>query len=186
MVNKNLHKRAKLIAANISGSKVMDFGSSEGDLHALLEFYFKNKITSVDFLGKPDIIADLNKCLPMNSNSVDTIIASEVIEHLDSPLNFLLECKRVIKKDGRIIITTPNSLSLAELQGFVVKENTLDYVGHLYGWNKKTFGRLAKRADLKVKKFQHISFMWRRNYPLRLITHLIPILRPNLFFVLTK
>jgi 2-polyprenyl-3-methyl-5-hydroxy-6-metoxy-1,4-benzoquinol methylase len=186
MISKNIQKKARLIVDNVSGKKIVDLGSSEGELHKAMEGFFGSKIISVDILGKPDIEADFNKRLPIPSGSIDSVIASEVIEHLDSPLNFLLECKRIVKKQGRIIITTPNSLSIAEFQGLISKEKPLDYTGHLYGWNKITFERLIDRARLKVKKFKHISFFWNRNYLFRTIANLIPVLRPNLFFVLVK
>ena len=38
----------------------------------------------------------------------DTIIAGEVIEHLENPSSFLRGCHAILKDTGRLLITTPN------------------------------------------------------------------------------
>lgn len=45
--------------------------------------------------------------MPYKDNSFQTLTAGEILEHLEHPNKFLKECKRVLKKNGRIIITTP-------------------------------------------------------------------------------
>lgn len=46
---------------------------------------------------------------PYKSNFFDVVLMSEVIEHLPhSPLLAIQESKRVLKKEGKIIVTTPN------------------------------------------------------------------------------
>lgn len=45
----------------------------------------------------------------------DVITCSHVIEHLYDPTNFLIECKRVLKPKGRLVIVTPNSESLGRV-----------------------------------------------------------------------
>jgi 2-polyprenyl-3-methyl-5-hydroxy-6-metoxy-1,4-benzoquinol methylase/uncharacterized protein YbaR (Trm112 family) len=45
--------------------------------------------------------------LPFADNSFDTIIATEIIEHLHDPKAFAAELLRVVKPDGAAIISTP-------------------------------------------------------------------------------
>ena len=45
--------------------------------------------------------------LPFNDNSFDSIIASEIIEHVYDPEGFIKELFRVVKKGGSLIVTTP-------------------------------------------------------------------------------
>lgn len=52
--------------------------------------------------------ADLNQPLPIESDSQDRIIAFSVLEHLLMPCSFLLECRRVLRPGGRLVILTPN------------------------------------------------------------------------------
>ena len=50
--------------------------------------------------------------LPYNSNEFDTLLAGELIEHLKKPKKFVKEANRILKKNGLLIITTPNRGSL--------------------------------------------------------------------------
>ena len=68
-------------------------------------------VTSIDIESnypKAQII-DANKVLPFEDNSFDLIWSSEVLEHLDDPAFSISEMKRVLKSDGQIVMTTPNS-----------------------------------------------------------------------------
>ena len=53
---------------------------------------------------------DLTKKLPFKDSSLDVVICSEVIEHMSKETGekLLNEINRIIAKDGRVIITTPN------------------------------------------------------------------------------
>lgn len=53
-----------------------------------------------------DIISDINN-MPLESNSIDNVLCSEVLEHVFNPLEALMELKRVLKDGGRMIITVP-------------------------------------------------------------------------------
>ncbi len=58
-----------------------------------------------------DIISDITK-IPEPDQSYDVILCSEVLEHLPDPNGALNEFQRLLKKDGRLIITAPfNSLT---------------------------------------------------------------------------
>lgn len=48
--------------------------------------------------------------IPLESGASDVIVSIETIEHLKNPEKFLKEIKRVLKKDGLVIISTPNVL----------------------------------------------------------------------------
>lgn len=60
------------------------------------------------FCGK----VDLNKTLPFKNESFNFVLCSNGIEHLENPFLFIRECYRVLKKEGKILITTPNILNL--------------------------------------------------------------------------
>jgi len=72
----------------------------------------KTFIVDGDKKFNPDIVADLNNTLPFKSGSVDTVIAGEIIEHLINPFRFLLEIKRILKKNGELILSTPNEVDI--------------------------------------------------------------------------
>lgn len=61
--------------------------------------------------------------IDLNSNFVekfgteafDGILAIEIIEHLENPLSFIRQCAEILKKDGCLLITTPNVLGSESL-----------------------------------------------------------------------
>lgn len=54
-----------------------------------------------------DVFANLFEGLPFLSNSTDTAISYQVLEHIPEPGLFLLEVFRVLKTGGKIILTVP-------------------------------------------------------------------------------
>jgi SAM-dependent methyltransferase len=54
-----------------------------------------------------DFESDLNKPLPFNDNEFDTIILSDVLEHLRNPELLWSEMYRVLKGGGRLIMNVP-------------------------------------------------------------------------------
>ncbi len=48
------------------------------------------------------------KKLPVKSGLYDLIILTEVIEHITFPQIFILEITRLLKEDGKLLLTTPN------------------------------------------------------------------------------
>jgi SAM-dependent methyltransferase len=56
--------------------------------------------------------ADLNNRLPYKDGFFDYILNSNGIEHLEDQYNFVRECYRILKPNGKLLITTPNILNL--------------------------------------------------------------------------
>lgn len=54
---------------------------------------------------------DLNKGIDFPDNTFDIIFAGEIIEHIYDTDLFIQEVKRILKPNGRFIITTPNVVS---------------------------------------------------------------------------
>lgn len=52
--------------------------------------------------------ADLNEPLPLDDESFDVVCANQVLEHLCRTDLFIRECRRVLKRGGYAIISTPN------------------------------------------------------------------------------
>lgn len=60
-------------------------------------------------LIKEKIVADLAHMPQVKNDSVDLIISSWVLEHVENPEGVFKEFARVLKKDGKVIFLTPNS-----------------------------------------------------------------------------
>jgi SAM-dependent methyltransferase len=61
--------------------------------------------------GIKGIRCDLNKPLPLASNSADAIFNSNVLEHLVDPYHFVGEAFRVLRPGGYLMTDTPNLAS---------------------------------------------------------------------------
>ncbi|MEM3063423.1 MAG: class I SAM-dependent methyltransferase [Nitrososphaerota archaeon] len=65
-------------------------------------------------IKKADIFSDISTGLPFKDNTFDTVICTEVLEHLPNPWHFMNECARIMKKDSHLILTTPQTWELHE------------------------------------------------------------------------
>jgi len=67
--------------------------------------------------------------LPFQNESFDVVVLGEVIEHFTSdPVGSLEKARRVLKEDGVLIVTTPNSLSAVNrIKRFFGQGNRLTY-----------------------------------------------------------
>lgn len=99
------------------GMKVADIGCGEQPLRSLLE-YCDVDYTSIDVIqnkkNNVDIIADISS-IPLDSNSFDAIVCTEVLEHCFDARKALQELSRLLKPCGVIIITTPFNFCLHEV-----------------------------------------------------------------------
>lgn len=95
--------------------KVIGIDISEETINYCKEKYFESKI---DFL-----VGDVEK-IPLDNSSVDVVISFETIEHVDekTQIIFLQEVKRILKKDGVFVVSTPNSLVYPKGNKFHLKE----------------------------------------------------------------
>jgi SAM-dependent methyltransferase len=55
---------------------------------------------------------DLNKPWPYASSMFDYVVSIEAIEHLENPWHVVRESNRVLKQGGKLILTTPNILTI--------------------------------------------------------------------------
>ncbi len=104
---------ADTVAAK-DGQRILDIGCGDG---VLLGQITKGKLYGIDFDAdsvkvaaakvKGSFSVGAAESLPLKSNYFDTVIATEIIEHLAKPELMLQEIKRVLKSGGRVIITTP-------------------------------------------------------------------------------
>ena len=63
---------------------------------------------------------DATELLPFRSGSLDGILAGEILEHLYDPDRFLQECRRALRPNGVLVVTTPNLAALQDRIGFII------------------------------------------------------------------
>ncbi len=87
--------------------------------------------------------------LPFADNSLDCIIASEIIEHVIDPKSFVNELFRCIKQNGILIITTPYKEKL-QYYLCVHCNNKTPKNAHIHSFDENKLQSLNTSKDLKT------------------------------------
>lgn len=128
--------------------------------------------------------------LPFKSNYFDFIILSEVLEHLipsDIP-KLILELKRVLKRNGWILITTPNITSLIKRTNTIRGKNPVVFdmelhhnavFGHIREYTMYELEKIVADSGLKIIAKHYFMLDVKRNIFTR-IEKLVSIFLPSL------
>ncbi len=170
--NKNLIKRFLFspIKFIIRGTRInknyrlLDIGSGSGQfLYEMKKFGMQvNGIEPGKFNEKENKKYSLNikKTNLINAKykkeSFDIITINHVLEHINNPNETLQEIKRIIKKNGLLIIGIPNSNSLA-YKIFKKNWHQLDIPRHLINYSNKNIKILLKKNGFKIIKIRYNS-----------------------------
>jgi len=86
-----------------------------------------------------------------NNGQFDVITMSHVIEHLPDPILTLKECRRILRLDGQLVVTTPNAEGLGKK---IFKRNWRGWEPprHLFLFNKEALRKCALDAGFKTAK----------------------------------
>jgi SAM-dependent methyltransferase len=113
---------------------------------------------------------DLDKILPIESNSADYVLLMETIEHIPNQTFLLQELARILKPNGLLIITKPNNSSLSgRIANLLVEAERSDmflsneaevigyddahlYNGRVYLCNVQRLRSMAGLAGLRFQK----------------------------------
>lgn len=108
-----------ILEHDFTQEKVLDIGCDNGRVIKLIEDDFQ-EVHGFDFsVNEPDIEnvhfkeGDATKEFPYEDNTFDSVICREVLEHVTDPYHVIKEAHRVLKPDGTLLLTTPNSNNLA-------------------------------------------------------------------------
>jgi len=147
--------KGKLIALKLvkdgHGKRCLDVGAREGDQTRWLQSR-GYAVESIDVEPGFDgcKVVNVDEGLPYEDESFDLIWCSEVIEHLKNPEFAMAEFKRVTKKGGELILTTPNSYALLfrllSLVGLTPERIQRD--DHLHFFDDSDIERLAPGAKV--------------------------------------
>jgi ubiquinone/menaquinone biosynthesis C-methylase UbiE len=98
------------------------------------------------------IVGDAHN-LPFKNNSIDIIILSSVIQMVQNALIVLKECKRVLKNEGRIIISVPVEYLWFRKLNCVKKELSIKYGSKGKGYySKQEIFELLSYAGFRIIK----------------------------------
>ena len=147
---------------------VLDLGCGNGQ-NAHKASKFVKRVVGVDYDNFPLNIArktaktknvdfkklNLEDKLPFTNNTYDKVIFLDVLEHLHKRSQIIKEIKRVIKKDGLLFISVPNSeTSWKKLQREVGISSFSD-PDHKIEYSENQIRNLLKNNNLDVISFKY-------------------------------
>lgn len=164
--------------------KILDVGCGNGAVARLLiqkGFDVYGTDASEQGIGiaknyHPDrfFLQDLSKDgLPneLESISFDTIISTEVVEHLYDPRKYVAFCKSVLQKNGggEFLLSTPyngyvKNIALSLFDKWDFHLNPLWDGGHIKFWSKKTLTKLLEEHSFQVVEFKgagRFPYLWK-------------------------
>jgi 2-polyprenyl-3-methyl-5-hydroxy-6-metoxy-1,4-benzoquinol methylase len=165
IIKKNLANLLKIspIEKFKSHGKILDVGCGDGQF---LSYLNKNKwdLYGIEPYGysktsnnEIKITKGTFEKTNLQNNFFDLITFWHVLEHVDNPILVLKESKRILKEDGLLFISIPNSKSL----GFKIFKNK--WFGlyppiHIHHFNIETINQILEKSGFKIIHIQ--KFTW--------------------------
>lgn len=166
-VKKDASRMVAVLKEIKSKEKVLDLGCNDGgltdkiakrgnevlgvDLPRVIEIA-KKKYPSLKFLA-----FDLSQEFPWGDNSFDLIVAPEIIEHMVDDILFLKRCYRVLKKGGRLILTTPN-MAYVRTRMRLLRGKYSEGETHIHQYTFATLRRRLEECGFKIIKEKGLEY----------------------------
>jgi SAM-dependent methyltransferase len=113
------------------------------------------------------VAADIFEASKNIKEKYDAVIMTELIEHVESPVDFIKEAFKFLKDGGKLIITTPNKSFYPS--GTIWKSDIPPV--HLYWMGEETFLNIGKTLNKKVSFLDFQEFNKYFIYPKRHIEY---------------
>jgi len=109
-----------------------------------------NAIKEIQHKNHAGLIADVYN-LPLKENSIDCIIASEILEHVPDPKIFIFSLIKLLKQNGKLIITTPYNEIIEYFLCVHCNQPTPKYA-HLHSFNEDNIGHFIPQTGITWAK----------------------------------
>jgi ubiquinone/menaquinone biosynthesis C-methylase UbiE len=157
--NYGLAKRAQIILDHKPFGRLLDIGCGTGRFILYMRNYHKwdvvgyepneelaNQLSQNHGLKIMSSSHDLNN---IEDATYDVISMWDVLEHVDNPLNSLLEIQRIIRSDGILVVRLPNFDSW-DAKIFGIYWAGFDSPRHLYVFNIDNITTLLSKSGFKI------------------------------------
>lgn len=136
-----LHDKIIELLDEESRGSILDAPAGEGRLSYLLQ-KMGFKVTAGDIDASvfkiPDMrfkLLDLNNTLPFEPATFDYVTCIEGIEHIENSFHLLRELARILKIGGKLILSTPNILSIHSRLRFLLQGHFAFFGGYFSNEN---------------------------------------------------
>jgi len=150
------------------GSAVLDVGSGSGWITHMLASRGV-RVTSVDLSernlvqirervhrGSADFVLADTYRLPFRDGSFDLVIASELLEHLESPAEGVRELQRVLARGGRLVASTPYKEKIQYYLCIHCNKKT-PANAHLHSFDERSLAMLFQSQSLLKVRFHKVG-----------------------------
>jgi 2-polyprenyl-3-methyl-5-hydroxy-6-metoxy-1,4-benzoquinol methylase len=170
-----MNSRIRAVLGYVEGPEILDVGCVGGDHSSVgspewLHKHIANSwptawgidlsaagIKRVQDLGYANVRVGDAQDFQLNSR-FDTIVAGELIEHIENPASFLRCAAAHLKPEGKILLTTPFPFAVANLAYALVKfPKTCSNAEHVNWFCPSTMTALAQRVGLKVEHWELVD-----------------------------
>jgi 2-polyprenyl-3-methyl-5-hydroxy-6-metoxy-1,4-benzoquinol methylase len=151
------------------GRSILDLGCYNGRIGSLLRAA-GNKVFGMDLSeyalktahekGLIPLKADASEVLPFKDNTFDVVVAAEIIEHVFNIENFLIEIRRILKKEGSLVLSTPNLASFGRRLYLLFGRNPAieigneqESAGHIRYFVKESLFKLLVEHGFEISLF---------------------------------
>ncbi len=171
------------ILKKLGSQRVMDLGAGNGALCAMIKsqgldaagLEYDREGCAIAQRAHPDIPFhnmsvedDPAKLLALEA-PFDTVVSTEVIEHLFSPHFLPIFAAGVLKPGGHLVISTPyhgylKNLALSVFDKWDFHHTALWHGGHVKFWSRKTLTQLLEANGFQVTGFTgvgRVPFLWK-------------------------
>jgi SAM-dependent methyltransferase len=153
------------IAHQAVGKTVLDIGYAQAPNPFLDGFsrtgYDLNKPVSGSVRYEEEIVGDVYDIgAVLAGRRFDTIICGELIEHLETPYDFLRDLSRLLNEDGRLILSTPNPLGFPVFLCELFQLRSFFYTReHLYYFLPRWMRRLLELSGYRLQCMRSVG-LW--------------------------
>ena len=175
------HRSALELAGSIAGLRVLEVGCGRGDFAIRLADEKPSELVAMDYspvaietgkrraaaLGKPvRFLCGDGQSLPFKDSYFDLILSCETLEHVFRPRAMTGEIARVLRPDGRYVLTTENyfnGTSLAWLKAWATRQpfdsgSGVQPIEHFFVWWRVR--SLLRASGLTVDRMSSNHYQW--------------------------
>lgn len=163
MGRKSYISRKQKLIADLTNGEILDIGFAEYPNR-----FLRNPVgIDVQKAEKPGnykkvLRVNLNKeKIPFKDKSFDSVVAGEVMEHVENASFVLREINRVLKENGTFVVSIPNATYYWNIirDYFFSSIDNMDKGEHLNCWTILDFKRLLQKNGFIVEKMYGTSFV---------------------------
>jgi len=154
---KNLNRSDKVLELGCGTGAFLKLGMEVG-LDIIGAEFNETALINAKKKGYNVVAADLNKLTDLYFESMNAVCSFQVLEHVNNPKDFIQMSIDLLRKQGKLIICTPNNESYIKYHTGLLLNIPPHHMLH---WSKESFIELQKLFPIKLQK---VSFDYLADY----------------------